>query len=256
MPTFATQYRVLTMNMPVTGELASATGLGITVSTPTINTINHTVDLVDMSPATLDSQDNAKPPAAVDALNEFYASNQYIMTMPGHEVGYLVDVQGVTATKEIQLKGNIGNAGDIIVQTNDGPEWQIDYYSTIYDLTWSVAVPGTQDEGNNFAVALDPRNGFTQYFTATTGTNDINSIILPNTLPQGRRWAVRFELTDHSGYFSLDIINQNNPSTVTWLQSTNESIEPDSINVYEFYTRDGGDNWIGFKHHGMFIPLP
>lgn len=254
MPVSTSQYKIVTMNVPVDGSIFSNDAL------PSFNcstfTLTSSLDLHTLSNVPGDTQTLSPYHDATSYTDVPYTAYQVVEYAPGHEPGYTVDVQGITSTKHIRLKGSLGSNGDTIVRTPTGPEWQMDYYSTIYDLENARPVSGTRDEGNNYAVVLDPRNGFTQYYQPTSGSNSCNSIILPNTLPQGRRWAVRFELTDYQGYFSLAVINPMNQSTVTWLYSTNESIEPDPVNVYEFYTRDGGDSWIGFKHHGMVVPLP
>lgn len=163
---------------------------------------------------------------------------------------------------------NPGTAGQVLTSNGEGmpPTWDAvavapptpttDYYSTIYNLADATPHAGSEDEDGNFAVMLDPRNGFTQYLVLQGAYGGkATRVVLPTGLPTGRRWAVRFELVDYGGFFSASVVDQlalgvDEYQTITWLFSAYESMIPDSVNVYEFYTRDGGDSWIAYKYHG------
>lgn len=259
MPSFVTQYRVLTMNMPVNGDFTSVTGVGVSVYSPQITTIDTTVDLIDFSASTFDSRTNSTSPAPANATNQFYGADQVVMMAPGHAAGYLVDVQGTTSTKEIQLKGNTGNAGDIIIQTNDGPEWRVEYYSTIYDLDAQAIHPVPITWESVFKI-IDPANGFTQYVDNPTGAR--YDIGLPANLTPGVRHCVRVEITnyaDNHGFIdpTTDHRTTGLLGVITWAESgdMNASVDMSAtgtkINVFEFYTRNGGASWIGYRLSGM-----
>lgn len=249
MPVSTTQYKIVTMNVPVDGSIFSNDAL------PSFNcstfTLTSSLDLHALSNVPGDTQTLSPYHDVTSYTDVPYTADQVVVYAPGHEPGYTVDVQGITSTKHIRLKGSLGSNGDTIVRTPTGPEWQMDYYSTIYNLEDARPVDGTYDEGNNYAVVLDPRNGFTQYYQPTSGSNSCNSIILPNGLPPDRRWAVRLELQDPNGWFFWQVVNNMNASTVTWIPGMNDLANPSLIiDLYEFYTRDGGNNWIAYKYHG------
>jgi len=251
MPTFADRTQILTFSIPDDGVLLSNDLVPLMVSSSTaISVTAGNIVLHDVpDPVVQHNSGNVQfmsyTPVAINI-------DQQVETAVGHEPGYLVDVQGTTSTKQIKLKDNLGNVGDLIVKTASGPEWTPEYYSTIYNLEYANPIAGTEDAGGNFAVMLDPRNGFTQYLELLGGNSGIaNRIMLPTGLPTGRRWAVRFELRDPNGYFHWRVIDPSSTAAVDWLQDANNLANPNLIiDLYEFYTRDGGDTWVAYKYHG------
>lgn len=251
MPTFANRIQCLTFNLPDDGALLSTNSVPLMVSTPTnIVTSPGALTLQDVPDVVI--QHNSGNVQFMSYTAVAINVDQQVANAAGHEPGYLVDIQGTTATKQIKLKDNLGNVGDLIVKTASGPEWAPEYYSTIYNLEDASPITGTEDEGGNFAVMLDPRNGFTQYLELLGGNGGIASrIMLPTGLPTGRRWAVRFELNDPNGYFFWGLIDPSSTVQVDWLKGMNDLANPDiGINLYEFYTRNGGNTWIACKYHG------
>ena len=251
MPTFADRTQILTFSIPDDGVLLSNDLVPLMVSSSTaISVTAGNIVLHDVpDPVVQHNSGNVQfmsyTPVAINI-------DQQVETAVGHEPGYLVDVQGTTSTKQIKLKDTLGNVGDLIVKTASGPEWTPEYYSTIYNLEYANPIAGTEDAGGNFAVMLDPRNGFTQYLELLGGNGGIASrIMLPTGLPTGRRWAVRFELNDPNGYFFWGLIDPSSTVQVDWLKGMNDLANPDiGINLYEFYTRNGGNTWIACKYHG------
>lgn len=251
MPTNANRIHILTFNLPDDGALLSTNSVPQMVSTPTtIVAAPGSITLQDVTNAVV--QHNSGNVNIMTYTDVMINTAQNLTSAPGHEPGYLVDVQGTTSTKQIMLKNSLGNTGDMIVKSATGPEWAPDYYSTIYDLLEAPAVAGTSDEGGNYAVVLDPRNGYTQYLDIrNNATNIPTSLVLPVGLPTGRRWAVRLELRDPNENFRYDMFHPVSTPTVDWasdLSGVNKSLA--QVNLYEFYTRDGGNTWVGCEYHG------
>lgn len=181
-----------------------------------------------------------------------------VMSSGGHELA----IQGPVTPLQIKLDNSTGNVGDMIVRTVDGPRWQQDYYSTVYNL---YNQPVIEIDNEFLFRVVDPRKGFTQFAgnNPTTSNEDYVSepdlaLVFVKGLPTDRLWRVRLHVwVDNWREFSSIFLDSNSASSSTFdvygllhpvgkhncSANDERDLYSGSSHLFEFFTYDGGNNW-------------
>lgn len=135
-----------------------------------------------------------------------------------------------------------------VTETPSGGGGGTDYYATIYNLQPDLSI--------STPVLIDPADGYTQYCNITGGNASSQLFRLRKGLATGIRWTVRVMITVTAPESSFDQYTQANwwdgvggvdYGNITWIEPEQSGIYVGygDIMVYELFTIDGGNTWIG-----------